>query len=159
MGVCEHKAGYFKWKLSTKRCWNCLTKHCRKAICSLVQDDTYRRSIRKTQLRVACLRVRVNVVEEDDAVLAGVDKVARVGSFELGEGRGSHERVTTGDRETTICNILCVTCVVFAVLQIVFFSSKNYLQHPLCKMYCVYNVFCFLAQNCICNTLTAPPCG
>ena len=40
----------------------------------------------------------MNVVEEDDAVLAGVDKVARVGSFELGEGRGSHERVTTGDR-------------------------------------------------------------
>ena len=40
----------------------------------------------------------MNVVEEDDAVFAGVDKVARVGCFELGEGRGSHERVAAGDR-------------------------------------------------------------
>ena len=48
--------------------------------------------------------------------------------------------------ETTICNILFLTCVVFEVLQIVFFCSKNYLQHPLCNMCCVYNVVSFLAQ-------------
>ena len=35
----------------------------------------------------------MNVVEEDDAVLVTVDKVPRVDSFELGEGKGSHERV------------------------------------------------------------------